>query len=323
MKKRTMIKLAATAFLAFGAGFGSTQQLRAQDPEQQQQQQQQQQQPQPGELDQATEQAIQAATDAAAAAAYQAGLEAQQQQGDMQSMMQPPTTQVAPDEEEPAPGPTNGGRTPTTRPINRNRMQFSRRTTSTTRPTAAAQPAPRPRSIYTDYALLLHRSIFIKGVQTNVIDPKRIGPTTGPTNADDVRAERNLVFNGLTESDEATALIEDIVSHRMSKLHVGDSIASGKITRISFDDLDYTAVNGKVTTVQIGENLEGNAPSPTSAPSSYASSSSGGGTSGGNTGGSASGNNASGGGGAGSPAPVNPSVLERMRQRRMQETGGR
>jgi hypothetical protein len=290
-----MIKIAATVMLVFGTGL-ATQQLSAQDPEQQQQQQQQQ---QPGEVDQATQEAIQAATDAA----YQAGLEAQQQQqGDMQSpTMMPPTTQ--PDEEE-IPGANNGGRTPTTRPIRQNRLQVSRRTT-TTRPTSTT-PTPRPRSIYTDYTLLLHRSIFIKGVQTNVVDPGRVGPTTIPSK-DEGRAERNLVFNGLTESDDATALIEDINSHRVSKLHVGDSIASGKVTRIAFDDLDYTSVNGKVTTVQIGENLEGNAPAPTSAPSSYATSSGGSGNSGGT-----SGNNT-----GGAPATVNQSVLERMRQRRL------
>jgi hypothetical protein len=296
MKNRTMIKIAATAMLALATGL-TTQQLRAQDPEQQQQQ--------PGEVDQATQEAIQAAADAA----YQAGLEAQQQQqGDMQSpMMMPPTTQMAPDEEE-TPAPNNGGRTPTTRPIRQNRLQVSRRTTTTTRPTSTT-PQPRPRSIYTDYMLLLHRSIFIKGKQTDVVD-LNARPTTEPTGgSENVRAERNLVFNGLTESDDATALIEDINSHRVSKLHVGDSIASGKITRIAFDDLDYTSVNGMVTSVQFGENLEGNAPAPTSAPSSYATSSGGG--SGGNSSGTSSNNT------GGAPATVNQSVLERMRQRRL------
>jgi hypothetical protein len=118
-------------------------------------------------------------------------------------------------------------------------------------------------------------------------------PTTGP--AEVVPPERTLVFNGLTESDSTTALIEDTAAHKINKLHVGDSIAAGKVTRIDFDSLDYTA-NGKTTKVAIGQNLEGATAAPTTGPAVF-------GASGGTTGG-------SGGGG--------DSILERMRQRRMQ-----
>jgi hypothetical protein len=284
------------------------------------------------EPDAQTEAAIQAAAAAAAAAAYQAGL-AEAQQGDAGQPMQPgmsPTSQPSADEEDSSPAaatpdqpgarPGGGGAagTPTTRPTLRNRMTFTRRRTSSTQPSAPGATPQRPKSIYTDYALLLHRSIFIKGNQNSVVDPGANGgrgPTTAPIGpTDTARPERNLIFNGVTESDAEVALVEDVGAHKVNKLHVGDTIASGKITRITFDSLDYEA-NGKVTTVQIGENFEGSSAFPTSGPSVYTAASPSGGTT--------SGSSAGGGSAAGAAPAVNPSVLERMRQRRMQETGGR
>jgi hypothetical protein len=241
----------------------------------------------------AAEAAMQAAATALeAAAAERAALEAQMADNQPGG---PATQPVAQADEQPETNPQPSA-TPTSRPSQRNRLQFKRRTT--TRPAVAARTPPKPvHTLQTDYAVLLGRSIFMKGPQT-VIDtgPGGKGPTTGP--AEVVSPERSLVFNGLTESDSTTALVEDTVAHKINKLHVGDSIAAGKVTRIDFDSLDYT-VNGKTTKVAIGQNLEGTTAAPTSGPATF-------GTSGGTSG------TSSGGGGGGD------SILERMRQRRMQ-----
>jgi hypothetical protein len=181
-------------------------------------------------------------------------------------------------------------------------MQYSRQSRrSSTQPTAGGNPRPSPkpqRTVNSEFALLLSRSIFIKGPQ-HVDDPGwRGAPAATRPAVEVVPPERSLVFNGLTESGATTALIEDTANHKVNKLHVGDPIASGKLTRIDFDSLDYTTNAGKTIKVAIGQNFEGATATPTSGPAAM---------------GSGGGGSTAGGGGGGSD-----SVLERMRQRRMQ-----
>ena len=66
-----------------------------------------------------------------------------------------------------------------------------------------------------------------------------------------------MVFNGVTEVDGAAyAIFEDTVAGKILGFKVGDAIASGKITGLSLDGLDYE-VNGKSTHIFVGQTLEG------------------------------------------------------------------
>jgi hypothetical protein len=262
---------------------------------QDQQQQQQQQEVDPAQA----EAAMQAAAAALeAAAAERAALEAQQQQmGEPPGNGEPATQPVAAAEEQPEATPQPSG--PTSRPTQQQqqRNRFKRRMT-TTQPAVANRPAPKPpRTVNTEFAMLLTRSIFMKGPQ-RIIDPGAPGSAPATRPIDPVAPEHNLVFNGVTEADATTALVEDTAGHKVNKLHVGDAIASGKVTGIDFDSIEYT-VNGKSRKIEIGQNLEGTVAAPTSGPAVFGAS---GGTSG-----------SSGTSGGGSD-----SILEKMRQRRMQ-----
>jgi len=263
----------------------------AQDQQQQQQQQ---------EIDPAAAEAAMQAASAAleAAAAERAALEAQQQQmAEQPGNGEPATQPVAAAEEQPeATAQPNG---PTSRPTQQQqRNRFKRRTT--TQPAVAHRPSPPrpPRTVNTDFAMLLTRSIFKKGPQ-QIVDPGAPGSAPATRPAEVVAPEHNLVFNGVTEADAATALVEDTAGHKVNKLHVGDAIASGKVTGIDFDSLEYT-VNGKARRIEIGQNLEGTVAAPTSGPAVFGAS---GGTSSGDSGTSGGASN---------------SILEKMRQRRMQ-----
>ena len=65
-----------------------------------------------------------------------------------------------------------------------------------------------------------------------------------------------MVFNGVTKSDVAVAMLENTDTHSVLYVHVGDEIARGKVTAITLDSLDYEA-GGKVTRVEFGQTLSG------------------------------------------------------------------
>ncbi len=180
----------------------------------------------------------------------------------------------------------------------------------------ASQPSIAPTAAYPsrhslpmpgDYASLISRSIFVRGNQVTYDRPAN-APSNNTSVApiqEIIRPERALVFNGVTESDSAIALIEDTNAHHVLTVRVGDSIASGKITAITLNNIDYLA-NGRVTHIAIGQNLQGESSTATGSasiagPMSATTLPTSGGTL---TGGA-------------------DSIADRMRRRRLQETGGK
>lgn len=165
-----------------------------------------------------------------------------------------------------------------------------------------------PIPISENFALLNDRSPFVPWVQR---ERRSGGGRSGPSQVEsaETRQQSNLVFNGVTVTDgKPVAFIEDMTEGRVYQYHVGDSIAGGKVAQITLDAVDYET-NGRRTHVTIGENLQGAsawdmtygvAPAmPSTQPTGQPSETSTG------SGGSAD------------------SVLEKMRQRRLQELGGK
>jgi hypothetical protein len=153
-----------------------------------------------------------------------------------------------------------------------------------------------------DYAPLLARSIFIKGrAPVGASGTPTSAPSTEPTS----RPSESVVFNGVTQiGGETIAFLEDTSSGKLMQLKVGDSLAQGKIKSITLDWLDYES-NGKVVRVLVGRGLDGEEAPPLTARASLSNeivptSEPSGGLSGGEG-----------------------DVLQRLRQRRLQELGGR
>ena len=181
-------------------------------------------------------------------------------------------------------------------------------------PSVAAGPATGRMTA--DYAVLLNRSIFLKGRQVTArgsgvgggnAGSTGVAPTTLPVAADAPRPEGHLVLNGVTlVGAEKYAFVEDAPAGKVTKVRVGERIASGKVSAITFDAIDYDS-NGKVTRVNIGQNLNGvQAAPPSTRPAGADASASGGGT---------------------APAPPaggpGDDMLARLRARRQQELGGK
>jgi hypothetical protein len=172
-----------------------------------------------------------------------------------------------------------------------------------------------PRPFSNAYYVLLHRSIFIRGRQA-VIDPGTPGngpvyPTIGPPTTDPTQPtttvaswspENVMVFNGSSNANgQMVAFIENTSLNSIARFQVGDSVATGKITGITLDQLDYL-VSGRVTHVMLGQNLFGvDMQVLTTQPVT------------GGTGPTTS--------GSGSPGGTDD-VLERLRLRRLKELGG-
>jgi hypothetical protein len=111
--------------------------------------------------------------------------------------------------------------------------------------------APMPR----EYAVLLTRSIFVRG---HMAEAGHAGGQHIPSSAPVIaHEEANLVFNGVTRTDHSIdALIEDTTTGQVHTVHSGDSIARGSIGTITMDSLQYLGPTGGVT-IQIGQNLAG------------------------------------------------------------------
>ncbi len=205
---------------------------------------------------------------------------------------------------------------------------------------------PPTKPLAHEYDVLLRRSLFLKGLPPA---PVSYVPRDTSTPADEAagevrRQQAALVFEGVTSvAGQPTAFVEDQTTQRIYLLKVGDSIASGKITGITLDTLDYTAGGGTIT-ITIGNNFRGDAavvstasPTPVNSAPAGPDASSGGGSSGGGASGGAtpaiatSGGGAAGGppagggpaiGGAASSDPNVGDILERLRRRRLAELGG-
>jgi hypothetical protein len=64
-------------------------------------------------------------------------------------------------------------------------------------------------------------------------------------------------LRGITkESDVYIAFVEDSRSYRVTRARKGESVAGGKISDITMDDISYT-LSGKTAKIEVGMNLEG------------------------------------------------------------------
>ena len=128
---------------------------------------------------------------------------------------------------------------------------------------AAIDTTPKPMS--SKFDVVRSRSIFVRGYQGIGRNPDR--PTDRPfSQPTPSRPEESLVLRGVTiEGDEADALVEDTSANKVLTVGVGGAIATGKVTAISFDSLDYQA-RGHTTHVGLGQTLDGTAAAPTTAP---------------------------------------------------------
>ena len=138
---------------------------------------------------------------------------------------------------------------------------------------AATSVDTTPKPMSRAYAVLEQRSIFVKGYQG-------IGPPPGPVNppgpyipATPPRPEASLVYRGyINDGGQSTALMEDTNAHSAFTVGVGGAVATGHVTDITFDALDYVS-RGHTTHVTVGQSLDGVAApagadaAPTSAPS--------------------------------------------------------
>jgi len=126
--------------------------------------------------------------------------------------------------------PPRAGRTPTTFPAELPPLQ----TTST--PMAH------------QYDVLLTRSIFARE------KTRAHGPTPEGI---DRRPETTLVLRGVMDQDGVySAFIEDTTAGKLQELKPGDTLAAGKVARITLAGVEYEA-SGHTTRVGIGSNFDG------------------------------------------------------------------
>jgi hypothetical protein len=97
------------------------------------------------------------------------------------------------------------------------------------------------------YSILTQRSIFRRGVSTSqsVYRPRPV-------------PEDVVVFNGATQTDgRIEGFLEDSDAGTETIVQVGDRVASGRISNITLNELDYTRGGNQTVHVKIGENLNG------------------------------------------------------------------
>jgi hypothetical protein len=191
------------------------------------------------------------------------------------------------------PGATSDGRSPGDRrfgdPRSRRDAQPGRDQRSMPAPAASplelALHLPNSQQYSTSYKILLQRSIFARDHRSSWIAPGSRGPgdAGGPNGANGIRRapappdpEELLALRGVgIEDGLATAFVEDTGSRRTQSLHVGDTIAKGRVAGIQLlDGIDYRS-GAKLLHVHIGETLKGTV-AASAAPATEPSSSSGG-----------------------------------------------
>ena len=159
--------------------------------------------------------------------------------------------------------------------------------------------APMDRS----FEVLLQKSIFARDRSRGT---QRTGTTVPASTARVLTPEQSVVFRGvLCPDEEYVAFIEHVQTRQISIVKTGDEIARGRVAGITLDTLAYDA-GGKVQQIHLGQNLAGET----------------GGSGDAYTGGYTS--SSSGAGDAGTSGPVDPAqaaIIERLKQRKLQEGG--
>lgn len=167
----------------------------------------------------------------------------------------------------------------------------------------AAEPekAAEPKAASDRYEVLTERNIFLRDRRRRNTGPKAAPEAPPP--------ERTTVLTGIVhQGTEYVAFLEDRKTNATTKVRVGDALLEGRVEQITLDYIEY-AKNDKTIKVEVGKSLEG--AEPESASSAVEA-------------GSAVGGTAS----EASPKPAGSTdggdggVLERLRQRRLAESGG-
>jgi hypothetical protein len=148
--------------------------------------------------------------------------------------------------------------------------RLGRRDRSSAAATPAAPPATlpamptKPLPMSAAYAVVNYRSIFIKGNQAITREPPPPPPGSGThIQKPPTRPEELIVFNGVLMVDgQPEALVEDTSARKSMAVKVGDPLATGRVTGVTFDSLDYQAKGSVVIHVSLGQNLDGHAAAP-------------------------------------------------------------
>ena len=125
---------------------------------------------------------------------------------------------------------------------------------------AASQPVNRP-ALPVEFEVLQKRNVFAHG-------PGAGGPgaaATGP--------EAMMVLKGVVEAGgRFMAFVEDKGSKRVETVTEGATLASGRITGMNLDGIEYQAGGNAAKRIAVGQNLRGEVvpPTPTSKPSAPA-----------------------------------------------------
>ena len=188
-------------------------------------------------------------------------------------------------------------------------------------PARGADDARRPMDPAFD--VLLKKSIFSRD-RSRGSAPPATGPATG---ARVLSPEQSVAFRGvLCPDEEYVAFMENIQTGQITIVKTGDEIGKGRVAGITLDTLSYDA-DGKVRPIKLGQDLTGETAATGGGVMVMSDPSRGGTVAGTGTG---TGATAPGGTpaapGAGSPgaAPSSPgaaAMIEKMRQRRLQEGG--
>jgi hypothetical protein len=162
--------------------------------------------------------------------------------------------------------------------------------------TTSTQALSRPTNFADGYRALLDRNIFSRSRTA----PARGG---GPATTAPVTQPRGgLVLTGVVhEGNEYVVFIEDTRVNTTTRYHVGDAVGDGKITAAALDHIEVTTA-GRPVSVELGNTVQG-----TAGAVGYGTPGADGST------GTTSAPGTPSGGGAGD-------ILERLRQRRLQET---
>jgi hypothetical protein len=100
------------------------------------------------------------------------------------------------------------------------------------------------------------RNIFIRGNQRSL--PPQPAPPQTPLSDHYIATANDLVLTGVSLSDYGrVAFLEDQGANSVTQVVVGQSIAAGKITKITLDSLDYQDASGRTIRVNVGFNLAG------------------------------------------------------------------
>jgi hypothetical protein len=126
---------------------------------------------------------------------------------------------------------------------------------------ATSQPVSRP-ALPVEFEVLQKRNVFAHG-------PGRGGPgaaAAGP--------EGMMVLKGVVEAGgRFIAFVEDKGSKRVETVTEGATLASGRITGMNLDGIEYQAGGSAAKRIAVGQNLRGEVvpPTPTSKPAPPAS----------------------------------------------------